>query len=215
MKQIAVLIQKEVVAEWKQRFAINGILLYLLSTILVIYISFIEVEPIMWVTLFWIIILFTAVSAVAKSFMQESRWRMLYYYLLVSPVQIILAKMIYNSILMCLLSVVGLFFYSVVTGNPIQHEYYFLTAVSLGSISFSLTFTLMSAIASKAGNNATLMSILSFPLIIPVILLLIKISLASLQNEIEIPVKDFLLMGGLNLIMLLMAVILFPYLWRD
>ena len=116
---------------------------------------------------------------------------------------------------MCLLSVVGLFFYSVVTGNPIQHEYYFLIAVSLGSISFSLTFTLMSAIASKAGNNATLMSILSFPLIIPVILLLIKISLASLQNEIEIPVKDFLLLGGLNLIMLLMAVILFPYLWRD
>lgn len=215
IRNISVLIKKEFTTEWKQKFALNGLLLYLLSTILIVYISFIQVEPITWITLYWIIILFSAVSAVAKSFMQESRWRMLYYYTMVNPVELIVSKMIYNMLLMIFLSLTGLLFYSIVTGSPVVHLFYFILAVVLGSSSFSLTFTLMSAIAGKAGNNTTLMSILSFPLIIPVLLLLIKISLASIQTSMNIPVQDFLLLGGLNFVMLLMAVILFPYLWHD
>ena len=48
--------------------------------------------------------------------------------------------------------------------------------VCLGSISLSLVFTLLAAIAAKAQQNAALMAILGFPLIVPQLLLVIRLS---------------------------------------
>ena len=128
--------------------------------------------PIVWNILFWIIMLFASVNAIAKSFMQESKSRLLYYYTIASPQAIILSKTIYNILLMSLLSILALLVYMVFFTNTIGDPLFYFLSVLLGSISFSTVFTMISAIASKAGNNGTLMAILSFPVVIPVILVL-------------------------------------------
>ncbi len=215
LEEIRALLWKEIKLEWRQKYAFNGIVLYLLTTLFVVYMAAFDVSPKMWVALLWIILLFASVNAVAKSFLGESRWRMLYYYMLARPESMILAKMIYNSLLMLLLSLSGLFFYTIILGNPLQHTGWFLVMVMMGSISFSLCFTMMSAIASKASNGATLMTILSFPVIIPVLLTLLKTSIACLEVSFEFPGKELLMLSGLDLILLILALILFPYLWRD
>jgi heme exporter protein B len=109
-----------------------------------------------------------------------------------------------------------LFFYTVVFNNPIQDFSYYLLAVALGGLSFSSMFTMVSAIASKANNNSTLMAILSFPVIVPLLMLLIKlaknamdgIDRASSANEIGV-----LLL--INIIVFAVSLLLFPYIWRD
>ncbi len=215
-KSVWYLIKKDLLIEWRQRYAFNGIILYLASVVFLIYISFIELNPEMWLTLFWIVMLFTSVNAVAKSFLQEGRARWLYYYSIASPYSIIAAKMIYNLSLMLVLCIIGLLIYSLVLGNPLIHPYYFLLVVIVGSFSFSLTFTLMSALASKAGNSAMIMPILSFPIIVPVLLLLVKLSREALYGGfLEWPIKDFFLLISLDSVMLVMAMLLFPYLWKD
>lgn len=212
--EIRYLVAKEIRLEWRQKYAFNGVLLYLLSTVFIIYISLFELKPETWNIMFWIILLFTAVNAIAKSFLQESAGHILYYYFIVSPQAVLLSKMIYNTGLMLLLGILGLMFYSILVGNPVILPWYFLLTVIVGSISFSLIFTMISAIASKAGNNFTLMAILSFPVIIPVLLLLMKLSLSSIKGEI-FPLKDFSILALIDLIVVLTAYILFPYLWRD
>lgn len=215
-KEITSLIKKELLLEWRQKYAFNGILLYLLSTIFVVYISVLEVDSFIWIALFWIIMLFASVNSIAKSFISEGKGHLLYYYTLTSPHSFILSKMIYNTGLLIFLSVTGLAFYSMVIGNPILHTDYFLVTVTAGSVSFSLTFTMMSAIAAKASHNSTLMAILSFPFIIPVILLLIKLSTASLQTEVEnFPFRELGILLALDCVILFLALILFPYLWKD
>ncbi len=210
------LIQKDLLIEWRQRYAFNGILLYLASVVFLIYISFIELKPEMWVMLYWIIMLFTAVNAVVKSFLQEGRARWIYYYSIASPLSVIISKMIYNTILMLLMGLLGTIIYSLLLGNPLLHPFYFLIIVLLGSISFSFTFTLMSAVASKAGNSAMLMPVLSFPVIIPVLLLLVKLSNESLYGtSVEFPLKDFVLLIALDAVMLVLGMLLFPFLWRE
>src|ERR1700749_3899301 len=178
------LLKKEIVLEWRSKYAFNGVLLYVVSTVFICYMSF-HLNPgfqnsqgyaIVWNILFWIIILFASVNAIAKSFLQESKGRLLYYYGIASPHAIILSKIIYNILLMTLLSILALIVYSLFFKNPTTDSVYYFLAVLLGSISFSTVFTMISAIASKAGNNGTLMAVLSFPVIIPVILLLIHIS---------------------------------------
>ena len=215
LNEIKFLLWKEIKLEWRQRFAFNGIVLYLLSTLFTVYISSFNLNEKMWIGLFWIILLFASVNAVAKSFIAESKNRLLYFYTITNPVAMLLSKMVYNIMLMLLLSAVGLFFYCLILGNPVQSFSFFLLVVFLGSISFSLCFTMMSAVASKANNNTTLMVILSFPIIIPVLLVLIKLSVAALSAYADFPVKDLFILIGVDVILLLMAIILFPYLWHD
>ncbi len=176
----------------------------------------VEIEPLTWITLFWITLLFTAVSAVAKSFMQESRGRVLYYYSIANPRSVIISKLIYNSAMMIILALLGLLLYSIINKSPIVQLSFFTAVIILGGISFGLSFTMMSAISSKANQNMTLMAILSLPFIVPVLLLLIKLSQYALLNHIEnFPYRDFLLLFALDTLMISLAILLFPYLWRD
>ncbi|HNL06997.1 MAG TPA: heme exporter protein CcmB, partial [Chitinophagales bacterium] len=77
LQQIGLLITKDLRLEWRQRYALSGILLYVVSTVMVVYLSLSNPQPAMWTAVLWIILLFASVNAVAKSFMQESTSRQL------------------------------------------------------------------------------------------------------------------------------------------
>ena len=222
--QTLYLLKKEILLEWRSKYAFNGVLLYVVSTVFICYISF-NLTPgfagsngytIVWNVLFWIIILFASVNAIAKSFMQESKNRLLYYYTIASPQAIILSKTTYNILLMSLLSVLALVVYVLFFPNSIGDPLFYFLAVILGSISFSTTFTMISAIASKAGNNGTLMSILSFPVVIPIILVLIRLSKNAMDGlDRSLSYSHIGVLFAINAIVIATSLLLFPYLWRD
>jgi len=216
--QVIQLVKKEMLLEWRSKYALNGVLLYVVSTVFVCYLSFISMpNPLTWNALFWIIMLFASINAVAKSFLQESRGRHLYMYTLVNPISLILAKTIYNSLLMIVLTVVALLFYAMVFPfQPQTDILMYLVATVLGSLSFSTIFTMVSAIASKAGNGSMLMAILSFPIIIPVLIVLIKLTKNAIDGlDRSVSLDDIGLLLLINALVMGVSVILFPYLWRD
>ena len=220
LQEIGVLIRKEIVLEWRQRYALNGMLLYIVSTVMVCYFGLGQnsaaLSPPTWNTLFWIILLFTAVNAVAKSFGQERAGRLLYYYTLASPQGIILSKIVYNSMLLLLLAVVGYAIYSVVLGNPVEDNALFVGNVMLGAVGFSSTLTMVSGIATKAGNNSVLMAVLSFPVIIPMLVLLIRVSKNAMDGlDRGLSSDEIITLLAINAIVLAVSYILFPYLWRS
>ena len=211
------LLKKDVLLELRQQHTFYGILLYIASTIFVLYLSVDQLEANVWNGLFWVIQLFVCVNAVAKSFLQESKGRMLYYYSIVSPTQFIIAKLLYNIVIMLLMSGISLFLFFVFLNNPVNKSGQFLGIVLLGGASISLVFTLMSAIAAKAQQNAALVAILGFPVILPLLLLLMRLSKAAF-NEIFREGALLQIAGlivGLDALIIAMAVILFPYLWKE
>src|SRR5471030_3282574 len=218
------LFKKEIVLEWRSKYAFNGVLLYVVSTVFICYIAFnlnpgfsrSKSYPIVWNVLFWIIMLFASVNAIAKSFMQESKSRLLYYYAIASPLAIILSKTIYNILLMSLLSFLALLVYLLFFTNTLGDPLFYFLSVLLGSISFSTVFTMISAIASKAGNNGTLMAILSFPVIIPVILVLIRLSKSAMDGlQRSLSYSNMGVLLAINVIVIATSLLLFPFLWRD
>lgn len=218
--EIVVLIRKEVTLEWRQKFALNGILLYVVSAVFITYLSFgvnqggLAIPT--WNALYWIIIFFSSVNAVAKSFVQEHQGRQLYYYMVASPEAIILSKIIYNSLLTLILALLGYGVFSVILGNPIQDQPLFLLNLMIATIGFSGCLTMVSGIASKAGNNATLMAILSFPLIMPILLMAINISKHAIEGlDRGLSVDKLLTLLAINAIIVTVSYILFPYLWRS
>ena len=211
------LLKKDVLLELRQQHTLYGILLYIASTVFVLSLSVQELEANVWNGLFWVIQLFVCVNAVAKSFLQESKGKMLYYYSIVSPIQFIIAKIIYNVCLMIGMSLVSLLLYAIFLNNPVSNALQFAGIVVLGGASISLVFTLMSAIAAKANQNAALIAILGFPVILPLLLLLMQLSKAAF-NEIFREGALLQLTGliiGLDLLIVGMAVVLFPYLWKE
>ena len=218
------LLKKEILLEWRSKYAFNGVLLYVVSTVFVCYISFSLTPgfegssgyPVVWNVLFWIIMLFASVNAIAKSFIQENKGRLLYYYTIASPQAIILSKIIYNALLMSLLSILALLVYKVFFEKTLDDPLFYFISVLLGSISFSTVFTMISAIASKAGNNGTLMAILSFPVIIPVILVLIHLSKNAMDGlDRGVNYSNIGVLCLINVIVIATSLLLFPFLWRD
>lgn len=215
-KEFFALLRKEILLEWRQRYALGGILLYVLSTVFIVYTAFIQVQPQVWNTLFWMVMLFAAVNAVAKSFVHENSGRQLYYYTLANPLSVIFSKIVYNGGLLSLIGLLSFLAFSLVAGNPVRQPGLFFGALLMGAFSLAVTFTFISAIASKSNNGATLMAILSFPLVIPVLMTLIKITANALGLIQDTSVdKDFLILLSIDLLLLAIAMILFPFLWRD
>lgn len=217
IKPVLSLLKKDLLLELRQQHTLYGILLYIASTIFVLSLSVDELDAKVWNGLFWVIQLFICVNAVAKSFLQESRGRMLYYYTIVSPAAFIIAKLLYNLILMLMMSLVSLLLYSFFINNPLTNAVSFIGIVILGGASISLVFTLMSAIAAKASHNAALMAILGFPVILPLLLLLMRLSRAAFSEVFKEGALLQLtgLIIGLDALILAMAVVLFPYLWKE
>jgi heme exporter protein B len=215
LHHIYALFKKDLLLEIRQQYTFYGVLLYIGATIFVLFMAIEEPDTNVWNGLFWVTQLFICINAVAKSFLQESKGRMLYFYSIAGPRDFILAKLFFNSLLMLFMSLLSLLLFSMFLGNPLQKLATFTGLVLLGGWSLSLVFTFLAAIAAKAQQNAAIMAILGFPIILPQLLLLMRLSRAVFTDMLTIPVASVLLLVALDLMIILLAVILFPFLWKD
>jgi len=217
LAQIKALLYKELTLEWRNRYALNGLLLYVVSTVFVCYLSFRQITSVpVWNALFWIIMLFASINAVGRSFIQEHKGRLLYFYSTCSPQAFVLAKMVYNAIIMWAIALLGYVIYFLFIGDLVQDHLMFGLALWLGSTGFALILTLMSAIASKTDNNLSLMAILSFPVQLPFLITLIKFSKNAVDGlDPSISYGLITVLAMIIVIVVALSYLLFPYLWRD
>jgi heme exporter protein B len=214
--RIAYLVRKEAMLEWRQRSTLSGMLVYVLGASFIVYYAFKgNITFQVWASVFWIIILFSAINALGRSFHHEANEQ--YYYLrsLVPPSALIISKLIYNALLIFLLEVVifiemQLFFGIAMDDTPV----FFLT-LFLGGMGISNLFTLFSTITAKTGN-LVLLSVLGFPIILPLLLLILRLTGLS---DVEMMADDRWLnvaaVAVLDVITFVLALVLFPYLWKE
>ena len=211
------LLKKEFLTEFRHKISLNSIFLYLTSTVFIIYLIFNQLEELKsWVAIFWIILIFAATNASVNSFRLESGRQFYYYFGLVKAVPLILSKLIFNAFLIELIAFLAYGLISLLIGNPIENIDLFLLVISLGSLALSSVLTLVSAIASKTGQNSSLTAILAFPILLPALLTAIKASLLCGLGFGWDECQSYILsLVALNVIILVLSLLLFPYLWRS
>ncbi len=215
-KHILTLVKKDLLLEIRQQYSLYGVLLYVAATIFVVYLIAGQPEPDTWNAIFWVVQLFVCVNGVAKSFLQEQKGRMLYFYSIAGARDFIISKLIFNALLMLVMSFISLGIFTVLLGNPLQHALQFTGIAILGGLGLSLVFTFLSAIASKTQQQASLVAILGFPVIIPQLLLLAKIAKIAFVPIVQAGLAQMiLLLVGFDCLVIVLAVILFPFLWKD
>ncbi len=202
--------------ELRQGFAAAGVILFLFTTVFIVFKAFAELRQESWNVMFWIIFLFVSLNSILKSFIQEDRNRGLYYYTLFDPVKVILSKIIYNFIFSLILAFILLLLMSFFVNNPIKDFGLFLSGMTLSVLGISVIFTFVSSISGLENNNSTLMAVLAMPIVLPVLLLALKISAEAIGIIQDSSVAtDFLYLAAIDLMMLGLALILFPILWKQ
>ena len=215
-RSILTLVKKDLLLEVRQQYTFYGVLLYVASTVFVLYLAMNQPEEKVWNGLFWMIQLFICINAIAKSFLQDSRNRMLYFYTIAGARDFIISKLLFNVLLMILMSLASLLLFLLLLGDPLQSWLKFAGIVCLGGCSLSIVFTFLAAIAARAQQNAALLAIMGFPLIIPQLLLLMRISNIAFGDVLQGSLGYIiLLLIGLDILVIALAIILFPFLWKD
>lgn len=207
-------------SEFRKKSIFFSLLLYLVSLVFINYLALgiqnRSLAPAIWSALFWMALLSALVNAVAKSFINDRPGTMSYLYSLASPEQIIMAKLMYGFMLCVGISLAGYFFFALWLSNPIQDTALFFLTLLLTSFGFSATLSILSAIAAKTNNGSMVMAILSFPIIIGILLMAIKITKNCIDGLDRASSGDeLLLLLSINLLAAAFTYLLFPYIWRS
>lgn len=214
--RIGAMVKKDLLLEFREGYSLNGIILYAVTTVYIVFNGLKRINPEIWNVIFWVIFLFAASNAIFRTFSREQNGSHLYYYTIVDPVELFISKVLYNTLWLWIVATVILLAKILFFGSPVSSFSAFYTAVILGGVGVSSAFTLVASIVRYARQAQGLMVILSFPLIIPVFLLLNKVGLqaTSVLEDSDIG-TDFLLLGAIDILFLGLGLILFPSLWRN
>lgn len=216
VQQLFTLIKKDFLLEWRQKHTLFGVMLYVGCTVFVLYMMAGQPESRIWNALFWIAQLFVTVNTVAKSFLQEGEARARYYFTIVAPVQYMLAKMVYSLAMMMVMMFISLGLFSIMLGNPLIRPAMYVGVCCLGASSLSLLFTFLSAIAAQARQNAALMAILGFPIAIPLLMILSNLALSAVSPVLQEGWWGLAFtMLGMDVLIITLSLILFPFLWKE
>jgi len=175
--------------------------------------GFVSVQ--VWNALFWIILLFTSINGISKSFIQEER-RTHYYFFLSKPFEIIFAKLIYSFLYLMSIGFIALLVYVILLGNPIINYPLFILNLLLGCLGLSSAFTMVSSIAFRSSNRSIMMAVLGFPVIIPVLVLSINNSFKILDSYVFEQIQGNLItLFSVDVIIIALTFVLFPFTWKS
>lgn len=216
MKKIWILVSTEARIELREHYAISGIILYVLAASFIVFSIWKQLPAREWGLSFWVIFLFCSLMAVLKTFGRESEGRYFYYYTLYHPLELFQAKAIYNFFLLLFIFLLLWFVLFVMAGNHIQRPWWFLGTGIVACFGMSLLLTLISSIAIKTQQNASLTAVMALPLLIPFLITLLRLTAyASAITPDENPWNEVTLLLSITFLVTSMSLWLFPYLWRS
>lgn len=210
------IIKKEWTLEFREKYGFLSSLLYLIAVCFVIFKVFGKLEGPTRMGLFWLIFLFTAINIVSASFNVQTIRRKLYYYQLYDPVELLIAKIAFNYLKLflagCLLVALMILF----GGESLKGPGLFLQSFAIVAFGICILLCVVSAISSFSDKQASLVSILSLPMMIPLLLLGMRLSLISERFFSDSATGTYVLMLiGIDLLLMSLAVLFIPLIWKS
>ena len=210
---------KDVRLEFRTRYAVNTLLLFAASALLVVSFSLgtETLGPSMRAIVLWIVILFSAVAGLAHTFVsEEERGTMLLLQLNAMPSTVIAGKLLFNTLLSVAMNAVVAIVFAVVIGFADASFLAVFTILGLGAFGMSGAMTLNAAIIARAPNKGPLFAVLSFPVLVPLLLSVVGGTKAALTGaSVADLLTEVAALIGYAGVVITASVLLFDYLWKD
>jgi heme exporter protein B len=215
MQELGILIRKELISQIRSQSNLPSIILYVLSTTFIVFTAFVQVNPKTWITLYWIIVVLASANAAQQSFDELKGIESLYYYQLSSVGNYFAAKVSSTLILIGILSILTFIGLGLFAGVPIRHPSLFLLTNILAWVGLAFIFSFLSFIIVKVEGRSGLLPLLAFPLLLPLLMEVIKLSsiAAGILMDTEYS-GDLLLLAAIDCISIAISLLLIRYLWQ-
>ncbi|MGA3287575.1 MAG: heme exporter protein CcmB [Bacteroidota bacterium] len=214
------IVVKDVRSELRTRYALNALLMFVVTSVATILFALRddELNPEILSGMFWVVIFFTAMSGLSRIFVsEEERGTTLTLQLVASPSVVYFGKLIFNSGLTLMLSSAVTVLYVVVfPAFVIKSPFIFGLTVILGSLGFASAATIIAAVIAKANTKGTLYPVLSFPILIPLLMTVMKSTARALDGELfTAALGEFQILVSYLLVMTAGSYLLFDYVWKE
>ncbi|MCH8324943.1 MAG: heme exporter protein CcmB [Bacteroidetes bacterium] len=214
------LFKKDYHSELRTRYAINSLVMFIIVALSVILFSIgnEKIPQNLTAGLLWVVIFFSAMSGLSRAFVsEEERGTSLILHLIAAPTTIFSGKLLFNLILVFLMNIIITILYSVLFEEFIIRNFllFFLTFI-LSNIGLAIASTIIAAIISKAGAKGTLYPVLSFPILLPLILISVMLtSYSMVGTSFADAVIELAVLACYDVIMLTISYMLFDFIWKD
>lgn len=214
------LFKKDWESELRTRYAINALAMFILVTISVIMFSIgsEKISEYLNGGLLWVVIFFSAMSGLSRVFVsEEERGTTMTLHLIASPSTIFSGKLIFNLVLVFLMNAaITILFLLLFESFIIRNFLLFLIAFILGNFGIAISSTIIAAIISKASSKGTLYPVLSFPILLPLILILLELTKFSMDgNPVSSSLIEIFVLVCYDIIMLTASYLLFDFIWKE
>ncbi|MCS7053550.1 MAG: heme exporter protein CcmB [Ignavibacterium sp.] len=211
---------KDIKSELRTRYAINALVMFILVAISVILFSIgnEKVNSDLTAGLYWVVIFFSAMSGLSRAFVaEEEKGTNLTLQLIASPDTVFTGKLIFNLILTFFMNIVITFLYSAFFESfYIKNPALFILTFVLGNIGLAISSTIIASIIAKAGAKGTLYPVLSFPILLPLILTCVQLTIFSFDGtNFESVFYELSIVVSYNIIMITVSYLLFDFIWKD
>ncbi len=218
VKQAAAILQKDIKVEFRTKYSLNSFLMFALTTLVLVSFSVgpYLLDEVVHSALIWIILFFSAMGGLARSFVKEQEKGTVYALKLSAvPETVYLGKFIYNLSLLFLVIIIVIPFYIFFLSPPVGNPGLLALVLFLGSLGLAAASTILAAIVSQANVKGNLLPVLAFPILLPLLTAAINGTRLALEGfplgkamaELQILISFFAIMFTVSLL-------LFNFVWE-
>lgn len=220
MKKAYAIFYKDWQSELRTRYAVNSLAMFILVTVSVIVFALgdTRISPQLTAGLFWIGAFFSAMSGLSRIFVsEEERGTTLYLKLVAAPSTVYLGKLFFNVVLSFGINIfITLLFFFFFDSFIIEEGFLFIAMFTLGSIGIAISSTTIAAIISRASAKGNLFAVLAFPILLPLILILLEITKVCIGGVgLSNGLVELGMLVSYDVIMFTIGILLFDFIWKD
>lgn len=217
--QFVAVFMKDFRLEWRSRFGVSSVLAFIASTMLIVLFSLradqlsAEIQS----GLIWIIVLFASLTTLSRVFVSESERGTLDLLRLNAPALSVLSgKLLYNVIFTHLIAVTTMLLFLIMLGMEVVRPWLLVIVILLGSAGLAGVTTMLAALVSQASRKGAVFPVLSLPLLIPLMLILVRITqFVFTRMPDDAYLNDLAALVGFTGVTFTASFMLFDNLWED
>ncbi|MGB9723553.1 MAG: heme exporter protein CcmB [Chloroflexia bacterium] len=210
---------KDLRAEFRTRYALSAIGLFAITTLTVVSFSLgpFGLSRDLLGALLWVVLFFSAMAGLSRTFVHEEEAHTAPALRLAAPPgAVYLGKFLFNLLLLLALEVVVLPLFVVLMGLEVGNPAAFFLVLALGDLGLAGVTTVVAAMVAQTGARSALFTVLSFPLLLPLLVSSIEGTRLALQGaglEAVRPSLEVLLAYAVA--MVTASLMLFPLIWSE
>ncbi|UNC92957.1 heme exporter protein CcmB [Candidatus Contubernalis alkaliaceticus] len=219
IKQAYALLGKDVRVEFRTKYALNSFLMFALTTLVLV--SFAVgpyiLDEILHSALIWIIIFFSAMAGLARSFVSEQEKGTVYALKLSAiPETVYFGKFIYNFVLLFFVMIIVIPSYIFFLSPPVGNPGLLILVLLLGGLGLAATTTILAAMVSQANVKGNLLPVLAFPVLLPLLISAINGTRLALEGfPLGEARAELQILFSFFMIMITVSLMLFSFVWED